>query len=1044
LTESPSTKPAQVGSRPDAGPTQLAALAALSLLAAVGAVPAATQPRPVLTRAAEVSRLSPEVAAGHLPVRLSGAIVYSDPAWSVLLLTDASGTAFIDQTAIATVPAQGAQIEVEGMTAAMGVFPGVVPTQLTTRAQGVPLPPVQARLHQLARRASVFEWVEVSGVVRALEERSGRAILGIQVGDRRLQVVVAEDGAGRADTLVDAEAVLTGVLEREGPSAHPPWLWVSSWEQVQVLVPAARRDGMPIRSVAEVIRLADGPLPAHRLRVRGHLAERRSEQYYIIEDPTGRIEARGLATGIARGTGLELRGFLERGPGGPRLVDNQEEVFQDPDVFDVPEAVEPELPTLRSLAEVRALTAAEARRGYPVDITGVVTFSATAGDMLFVQDETAAVYVSTLGAGLSLRAGQRVRLTGRTAPGSLAPVIVEPRVQQLLGTGLPTPRLVSGSRLATGQDDCQLVEIVGRIRRGVVGAGTAYLVFASEGQRFRARIVEGASRSELEPLIGATVRLRGVAGTSFDWRLRFAGVEILVPHIGEVRIDHPRPGQVPLRPLSDVFRPLPEAPVAPQVRVQGEVLLQDEQHGVFVRDPTGVLRVEAVEPPLLHPGDRVEAVGFAEPGDVPRLADAEIRIRGRGRAPDPVPVTVGRIMGEALSGELVRLSATLNDSVWTSSGLTLLLLGTDGVFEAELAGPHVEQSPLLEKLKRGSLLELTGVATTGAGGARGSSLLLLLRSAADIQVLATPSWWTAERVGVVAAMLLAAATLTLIWGGSLRRQVRRQTGEIQSHLEQARESEERYRQLFLDREKLVADLEAKNVELERFSYTVSHDLKSPLVTIKGFLGLVEKDVLEGRRDRLRDDIDRISRAIDKMEILLRDLLELSRVGRQMSPPEPVPFADIVADAIASVQGRLAETGARLEVPASFPTVLGDRSRLTQAVQNLLDNALKFAGDQPEPRIEVGTRGVDPEGRAILFVRDNGIGIEEPFREEVFGLFHKLNAKSEGTGIGLSLVKRIVEVHGGRVFVESEGKGRGATFVFTLPRPDACAETQASS
>ncbi len=232
-------------------------------------------------------------------------------------------------------------------------------------------------------------------------------------------------------------------------------------------------------------------------------------------------------------------------------------------------------------------------------------------------------------------------------------------------------------------------------------------------------------------------------------------------------------------------------------------------------------------------------------------------------------------------------------------------------------------------------------------------------------------------------------------------------------------------------ERLIAELETKNAELERFTYTVSHDLKSPLFTIQGFIGLLEQDVAEGRAERARQDIERIRGAALTMQRLLSELLELSRIGRIANEPEPVPLADVAREAVELLAGRIEEAGVEVRIAPVMPVVYGDRVRLREVYQNLVENAVKFMGDQPEPRIEIDARRRGAE--VISCVRDNGIGIEPQYHEKIFGLFERLSKRQDGTGIGLALVKRIVEVHGGRIWVESEGEGKGSAFCFILPR-----------
>lgn len=237
--------------------------------------------------------------------------------------------------------------------------------------------------------------------------------------------------------------------------------------------------------------------------------------------------------------------------------------------------------------------------------------------------------------------------------------------------------------------------------------------------------------------------------------------------------------------------------------------------------------------------------------------------------------------------------------------------------------------------------------------------------------------------------------------------------------------------LFTERANLVGELEGRNAELERFTYTVSHDLKSPLVTIRGFLGYLHNDAKTNDMTRFERDLSRIANAADRMQSLLNDLLELSRVGRIVNPPEDISFETITLETMELIAGAIEESHVKVDVQKNLPIIHGDRLRLMEVVQNLISNAIKFIGDTLEPQVYIGTTGFDTDDKAILFIRDNGIGIDPQYHERVFGLFNRLNPDIDGTGIGLALVKRIVEVHGGRVWVESQ-LGAGSTFFFTLP------------
>ncbi len=229
---------------------------------------------------------------------------------------------------------------------------------------------------------------------------------------------------------------------------------------------------------------------------------------------------------------------------------------------------------------------------------------------------------------------------------------------------------------------------------------------------------------------------------------------------------------------------------------------------------------------------------------------------------------------------------------------------------------------------------------------------------------------------------------------------------------------------------LIQELEARNAEMERFTYTVSHDLKSPLVTIRGFLSLLERDLAAEDRDGIASDVHFIREAADRMQRLLEELLRLSRAGRKKIQPQPVSMAHLVQDVLEMLAGVLGERGVTVQVAPRLPTVAGERARLQEVFLNLVDNAVKYMGTQPHPHIDIGS---ELQGEQALFwVRDNGMGIDPRHHERIFELFEQLDRESQGTGIGLALVKRIVELHGGQIWVESAGQGMGATFKLTLP------------
>jgi PAS domain S-box-containing protein len=224
-------------------------------------------------------------------------------------------------------------------------------------------------------------------------------------------------------------------------------------------------------------------------------------------------------------------------------------------------------------------------------------------------------------------------------------------------------------------------------------------------------------------------------------------------------------------------------------------------------------------------------------------------------------------------------------------------------------------------------------------------------------------------------------------------------------------------------------LEESNLELKQFAYIASHDLQTPLRSITGFVQLLQQEY-EGKLDEQAQDwILRTVRAVARMQTLIRDLLSYSRVEARSGPFTQIPFLDIVNDALILLESSIHDFGGQVACD-KLPIVMGDRSQLVQLMQNLIGNGLAYRSDKP-PHIHISAKR---SGKDWLFsVRDNGIGIDSKHYEQIFEIFKRLHNQKDqpGTRIGLAVCRRVVNRHGGKIWVESE-PGHGSTFHFTIP------------
>jgi two-component system, LuxR family, sensor kinase FixL len=231
------------------------------------------------------------------------------------------------------------------------------------------------------------------------------------------------------------------------------------------------------------------------------------------------------------------------------------------------------------------------------------------------------------------------------------------------------------------------------------------------------------------------------------------------------------------------------------------------------------------------------------------------------------------------------------------------------------------------------------------------------------------------------------------------------------------------------RKRMEAELRAKNEEMEQLIYIVSHDLRSPLVTIEGFTGMIGDHLKSNQLEQIGDDLARVRRASATMTRLIHDVLELSRAGQHPIMPDEVNVRDVIDEVAASMESTFKEAKARMIISGVPETVIADRNQLIQVFMNLIGNAVKHGCPEPGGTVTIG--GERRRTEYAFFVRDNGPGIEPKLQERIFKPFQRGDHRRDGAGLGLAIVSKIAERHHGRTWVESS-LDAGTTFWVTLP------------
>jgi PAS domain S-box-containing protein len=461
--------------------------------------------------------------------------------------------------------------------------------------------------------------------------------------------------------------------------------------------------------------------------------------------------------------------------------------------------------TITNASAVRELLPEEAAKRLPVRLRGVATFVFDT-HACFVQDDSAGIFVGN-GAELPvLTPGDVVEVDGVSEPGEFAP-IVQPSAARIVGrANLPQPLRVTYEELVTGREDSQWVEVSGLVRAAFIETSTNRTLEIVTGGGRLTVFVPGLTQSDLSLLVDSEVRIKGVCGTWFNKQRQLFGVRLVVPHREDISVIVAAPTNVlvkPAQPIGNLLRFTAKSQAYERrAKVRGTVILHQAGRALFVEDDQHGLFVQTRQSGQLLPGDIVELLGFPVRGNyTPILEDGVWQKLGSGPEPAPVQVSPDEALGGLQDSRLVAMTGRLLDRANDNNETVLLLEADNRIFTAHLESPEPGSS--LAALQNGSHLRLTGVCrievgdTWRAGPAwRAKSFRVLLRSAADIQVVRLPPWWTLTRLLWAVGVLITAVLASLAWAGQLRAKVTKQTTIIRQQLEVEARLKERYEDLY--------------------------------------------------------------------------------------------------------------------------------------------------------------------------------------------------------------------------------------------------------
>ncbi len=711
---------------------------------------------------------------------------------------------------------------------------------------------------------------------------------------------------------------------------------------------------------------------------------------------------------------------------------------------------------LTNVEQIVALGTNVPANQYQARLQGAIIYISTVARRLYVQSGERGVQLNLAGSLAPYKLGQRIDVEGMVVGGLPELRLGKCRVEVLGEEPLPPAKSVSPHRLAVGAEPYRYLTIRGVVRDMVSDRNYLRLQVAHEGLVFEA-FIPGNNQPIPAEWLDAELELRGLSWPVRNSNARASGFHFHVANTNFLTVLTPGVRGRFDRPLLTCA----EAARVPQewrsrVRISGTVTVHRPGVGFYVDDGTGVIYVELLQPlPVsagnlsmehepqtgLRPGDRVEVIGLRRNwySLAPTLIQAEYRMLGPGQPVAPRPVSVDDLLEGRYAGELVTLDARLLDKRGFTnlrmSTLSLVFRAGDTLFQARWES----EDPAQWDLKLDGYVRITGVNDAeGSASRRRSTFQILLRTPQDVQPAREPPFWTrpeARRIGLASGgVALVAAAWILLQRWQMRR-LERRVGERTTDLSNVNA---RLREEVAGRERAEADLR-RALEAEKelnqlkssFVSMVSHEFRTPLEVILSSSNILDRYLDRLPPDKRKAQLRAIRSSVHRMSDLMEDVLLLGRfeAGRLDCHPVPLDLELFCRQLCADVEAGTAEGRIHCTVGPFPEKASADAALLQHILSNLLSNALKYSDADTWVDFSVMRR----DGEAVFAIRDSGCGIPAADHARLFGAFYRGSnvGQTPGTGLGLVIVKRCVERHGGRLQFES-AEGKGTTFTVHLP------------